>query len=166
METKKKILLVDDDVDVITIVEAILKREGYEVLSAGNKSEGMKLVKSWKPDLAILDVMMETPYEGFELAKEIKDDVHFRGTPVLMQTSIDVLVTTRPGVQEMAREFRNDPNYRDLEVILLKNIDTGDAGVDYRTERGESVFFPVNGFIRKPVSSDKLLPEIHRILKN
>ncbi len=166
METKKKILLVDDDMDVITVVEAILKRDGYEVLSAGNKEEGMKLVKSWKPDLAILDVMMETPYEGFELAKQIKEDAQTSTTPVLMQTSIDVLITTRPGVQEMAREFRNDPNYRDLEVILLKNVETGDAGVDYRSVKGENVYFPVNGFIRKPVSSDRLLTEVHRLLKN
>ena len=59
METKK-ILIVDDDIDVITIIETILKKEGYTVISANDKKEGMKKIREEKPDLAILDVMMTT----------------------------------------------------------------------------------------------------------
>ena len=165
MDTKKKILLVDDDVDIINVAEAILKKEGYEVLSANDKTEGLKLIKSWKPDLAVLDVMMSTQYEGFELAQEILNNPELKGMPVIMQSSIDALITTKPSVQQMAREFRNDPNYKDLEVLLLKNVETGDAGVDYRNENGDNIFFPVNAFIRKPVQADVLLPEVKRLLK-
>ncbi len=165
METKK-VLIVDDDIDVINIVEAILKKEGFEVLSANDKKQGLKLIKSWKPDLAILDVMMNTQFEGFELAKEIMDNPDLKGMPVIMQSSIDALVTTKPSVQQMAREFRNDPNYKDLDVLLLKNIETGDAGVDYRNEDGDNIFFPVNAFIRKPVHAEVLIPEIKRFFNN
>ncbi len=164
METKKKVLLVDDDIDVINVAEAILKKEGYEVLSANDKVEGIKLIKSWKPDVAILDVMMSTQFEGFELAQEIINNPELKGMPVIMQSSIDALITTKPSVQQMAREFRNDPNYKDLEVLLLKNVETGDAGVDYRNENGENIFFPVNAFIRKPVHADTLIPEVKRLL--
>jgi len=164
MKTKKRILLVDDDIDIITVLETILRREGYDVLSASNKADGFKLVKSWKPDLAILDVMMDAPYDGFELAKMIRDDHATARLPLIIHTSMDVLFATRPGIQEMAREFRKDPNYSNLEVILLKNIESNDAGVDYITQKGENVFFNVNGFIRKPVNGEKLLPEVKRIL--
>jgi CheY-like chemotaxis protein len=163
METKK-ILIVDDDIDVITIIETILKKEGYTVISANDKVEGMKKIKEEKPDLAILDVMMTTHYEGFELAKEITDDPELQRIPVLMQTSIDILTTTKPDVQAMAREFRKNPGFKDLHVILVKDVNTGSAGVDYLSEDGKSIWFPVDGFVRKPVDAKRIVPEIKRIL--
>ncbi|HNZ42837.1 MAG TPA: response regulator [Bacteroidales bacterium] len=163
METKK-VLIVDDDIDVITIIQTILQKEGYKVVAANDKIEGMKKIKEEKPDLAILDVMMTTHYEGFELAKEITDDPELSKMPVLMQTSIDILTTTKPDVQAMAREFRKNPGFKDLHVILVKDINTGKAGVDYLSEDGKSIWFPVDGFIRKPVDVKRLLPEITRIL--
>ncbi|HOV10351.1 MAG TPA: response regulator [Bacteroidales bacterium] len=165
METKK-ILIVDDDIDVITIIQTILHKEGYNVVAANDKIEGMKKIREEKPDLAILDVMMTTHYEGFELAKEITDDPELSKMPVLMQTSIDILTTTKPDVQAMAREFRKNPGFKDLHVILVKDINTGKAGVDYLSEDGKSIWFPVDGFIRKPVDVKRLLPEITRILGN
>ena len=163
METKK-ILIVDDDIDVITIIETILKKEGYTVISANDKVEGMKKIKEEKPDLAILDVMMTTHYEGFELAKEITDDPELQRIPVLMQTSIDILTTTKPDVQAMAREFRKNPGFKDLHVILVKDVNSGSAGVDYLSEDGKSIWFPVDGFVRKPVDGKRIIPEIKRIL--
>jgi CheY-like chemotaxis protein len=163
METKK-ILIVDDDIDVITIIETILKKEGYTVISANDKVEGMKKIKEEKPDLAILDVMMTTHYEGFELAKEITDDPELQRIPVLMQTSIEILTTTKPDVQAMAREFRKNPGFKDLHVILVKDVNSGSAGVDYLSEDGKSIWFPVDGFVRKPVDGKRIIPEIKRIL--
>ena len=161
----KKILIVDDDIDVITIIETILKKEGFNVISATNKVEGMQKIKEEKPDLAILDVMMTTHYEGFELAKELTDDSELKKMPVLMQTSIDILTTTKPDVQSMAREFRKNPGFKELHVLLVKDINTGKAGVDYLSEDGNSIWFPVDGFLRKPVDANKVVPEIKKILK-
>jgi CheY-like chemotaxis protein len=160
----KKILIVDDDIDVITIIETILTKEGYEVIHANDKKEGMKKIREEKPDLAILDVMMTTHYEGFELAKEINDDQELKRIPILMQTSIDILTTTKPDVQAMAREFRKNPGFKDLHVILVKDMNSGQAGVDYLSEDGNSIWFPVSGFIKKPVDAKKVVPEINRIL--
>jgi len=161
---KAKILVVDDDMDVITVLEQILTNEGYEVISAFNKKEGIELAISQKPDLAILDVMMTTHYEGFEMAKEFVDNPALQSIPTLMETSIEVLMTTKPSVQAMAREFRNDPNYKELQVILIRDIVTGNSGIDYRAEDGRSVWVPVDGFIRKPVDKSRVLPEVQRIL--
>ncbi len=162
----KKILIVDDDIDVITIIETILQKEGYQVISASDKKEGMKKIREEKPDLAILDVMMTTHYEGFELAKEISEDPGLAKMAVLMQTSVDILTTTKPDVQAMAREFRKNPGFKDLHVILLKDIITGKAGVDYLSEDGRSIWFPVDGFLKKPVDAKKVIPEINRILSS
>lgn len=164
METKK-ILIVDDDIDIITVVKAILSKEGHTVISASDKVEGFKLAYKEKPDLAILDVMMTTQFEGFELAKEFSENPEFAHMPVLMMTSIDVLTTTKAAVQEMAREFRQDPNYRELDVLLIRDVITGKAGIDYRTEKGPSVFLPVDGFLRKPVDGKKLVPAVQHLLE-
>lgn len=163
METKK-ILIVDDDIDVITVVKAILKNNGYEVVSANDKIEGIKKAWTEKPDLAILDVMMTTHFEGFEMAKELSENPDFNKMPVMMLSSIDILTTTKPSVQEMAREFRQDPNYRELDVLLIKDVVSGNAGVDYKSEEGPSVWLKVDGFLRKPVEADKLLTEIKSLL--
>lgn len=164
METKK-ILIVDDDIDIITIVASFLKKEGYQVITANDKFEAVKLAQTEKPDLAIIDVMMNTQYEGFELAKHFVESDEFSKMPVIMHTSVDVLTTTKPLVQAMAHEFRKDPNYKDLQVLLVKNIETGTAGVDYRSETGETVWFPVDAFVRKPVDVTKLIPEVKRLLE-
>lgn len=161
---KAKILVVDDDMDVITVLEQMLNNEGYEVISAFNKKEGIELAINEKPDLAILDVMMTTHYEGFEMAKEFVDNPALQNIPTLIETSIEVLMTTKPSVQAMAREFRNDPNYKELQVILIRDIVTGNSGIDYRAEDGRSVWVPVDGFIRKPVDKTRVLPEVQRIL--
>jgi CheY-like chemotaxis protein len=160
----QKILIVDDDIDVINVITTILENEGFEVISAFDKKEGLKLARKEKPDMAILDVMMTTHYEGFEMAKELSEDPVLKQIPILMQTSIDVLETTKESVREMAREFRTDQRYRELQVILLRDVITGNAGVDYKAEDGRSIWLPVDGFLRKPVDAKKLLGEIHLLM--
>jgi len=161
----KKILIVDDDVDVINIIETILANEGYTVITANDKVEGWKKMKTEKPDLAVLDVMMTTHFEGFEMAKEMIDSAEFKGIPVLIQTSIDILQTNQQDVVRMAHEYRKTMASRDIDVLLIENQETGKSGVDYLAEDGRSIFIPVSGFIRKPVDSKKLLPAIAKLLK-
>jgi len=161
---RKKILLVDDDMDFITMVTSVLKNEDYEVIPAFNKQEGLEAARREKPDVAVLDVMMNTPFEGFEMAMAMHNDPLLAKIPVIIQTSIDVLTTHRQNVQEMAHEYRKNPEYKQLQVILLKDAITGEAGIDYLDEKGNTVWVPVNGFIRKPVDTKKLLAEIKRVM--
>jgi CheY-like chemotaxis protein len=163
--TKKRILIVDDDIDVITMVKAVLTKAGYEVISAMSKSEGLEKLRSEKPNMAILDVMMTTQYEGFELAQAILNNPEFKDIPFIVQSSIDILVTSKAAVQEMAREYRKDPNFKDLQVLLVKNINDGSAGIDYKGDDGKTYWFPVNGFVRKPVDAEKILAEVAKHIK-
>ena len=161
--TPYKILLVDDDIDVINIVSTILRHEGFTVEYAVNKKEGIAKARTFKPDLAILDVIMSTHYEGFELAMEFRNEPEFKNLPVIIQTSIEVFVTQQRSVADMVRVYRQDPRYRDLQVVLLKDPISGEAGIDYRAEDGKSVWLPVRGFLRKPVEASRLIPEIRKM---
>lgn len=160
----KKILVVDDDIDVVAVLETILENEGFQVVTAHNKVDGINKALAEKPALAILDVMMTTHFEGFELAKEMYENQALKNIPRLMQTSIDVLPTNNPDVIGMAREFRKNPDYKELEVLLIEDTKTKKAGIDYRTKDGKNMWVPVDGFLHKPVDSKKLLPEIKRLL--
>lgn len=162
----KKILVVDDEPDVIEAIRTILEVKGYKVISSDNKQEALKLAKSSKPDLAILDVIMSTQYEGFELAKDMVNDQDCNKIPILLYTSIDVITTSDESVREMVTQFRQKPNFKDLQVILVKDIVSGKAGIDYRTEDGKAVWIPVNGFLKKPVDPEKLLQEVKSLIGN
>jgi CheY-like chemotaxis protein len=160
---KKKIVIVDDDIDVISMLKVILEKENYEVYPVSNKVDGMKKIREVKPDLAFLDVMMTTPFEGFEMGEELRSDPELKDIPFLILTSIDVLITTNPDVQTMAREFRKKEGYRELQVLLVKDIVTEKAGIDYLTEKGRTVWFPVDGFISKPVEAKKIISAVKKI---
>jgi len=88
VKSKGKILLVDDDLDFLEMHKAVLKRNGYEVLTATNSREGMERVRTSMPDLIILDLMMEKHDSGFSFSKKIKNDPLFKTIPILMVTSV------------------------------------------------------------------------------
>lgn len=82
-----KILIVDDDPDVVVAVQLVLEKEGYAVSSASNSGDGLRAVEELKPDLLVLDVMMEEPDDGLRLARELRRKGH--ALPILMLTSVN-----------------------------------------------------------------------------
>jgi DNA-binding response OmpR family regulator len=83
-----KILITDDDEDIRDSLQAMLENQQYTVVTAANKAEGMGKIKTEKPDLLILDLMMTTWQDGFEMAKELKKDPKFKNMPILMLTGV------------------------------------------------------------------------------
>ncbi|MFW5886498.1 MAG: hypothetical protein ACOCUL_01955, partial [Bacteroidota bacterium] len=95
-------------------------------------------------------------------------DPDFKKIPAFIQTSIDVLTTTdgqKESIQAMAREFRKDPKFKDLQVLLINNLINDLKGVDYVNEEGESIYFEVDGFLKKPVDANQLKSEVKRLLE-
>ncbi|HOT22878.1 MAG TPA: response regulator [Thermoleophilia bacterium] len=82
-----KILIVDDDPDIIEAGKLVLEREGYEVEGASNRAEGLARIEESKPDLLILDVMMEEPDDGLNMARELRKTGHT--LPIIMLTSVN-----------------------------------------------------------------------------
>ncbi len=81
-----KVLIVDDDPDIVDSIRLVLTAEGFAVASADSRVTGMKAVEEEKPDLIILDVMMEEPDDGFVVAQDLRR----KGvqTPIIILSSI------------------------------------------------------------------------------
>lgn len=86
MTVSKNILVIDDDPDIIEYCRLVLEQYGYQVHSAASAREGEAALRSQRPDLIILDIMMESPESGFQLAELIAHD--YPGLPVILFSSI------------------------------------------------------------------------------
>jgi len=86
MDTKKTIMVVDDNPDIITIVKTILEGKGYQVLSASSGQELLNLLTDRKPDLIILDIMMPE-MDGLEVLGRLKAVTETASIPVILLTA-------------------------------------------------------------------------------
>ncbi len=83
-----KILIIDDDPDIVESMRIILESCRHKVKVAKNGAEGLKEAKAAKYDLIILDVMMETMSTGFEVARSLRESRDNKAVPILMLTAI------------------------------------------------------------------------------
>ena len=82
----KKILLVDDETELLHILELALRKAGYEVEQASNGLEGLERARAIRPDLILLDLDMPT-LDGHTVCQMLKADQHYRHIPVIMLTA-------------------------------------------------------------------------------
>ncbi|UCG07484.1 MAG: response regulator [Desulfobacterales bacterium] len=87
MSTPADILIIDDDRDLVDSIEIILQTENYQVRSAFDGKDGYDKITKKIPDLILLDVMMATDTEGFDLAYKLKENPKYRDIPIVMITS-------------------------------------------------------------------------------
>ncbi len=88
MSTRKTVLIIDDDADFTRAVAGLLTSAGYGVTSAINGREGLALARKARPDLILLDVMMDERTEGFFTLQQIRASAALRATPVIVVSSI------------------------------------------------------------------------------
>lgn len=111
-----KILVIDDDPDFLLAVKMALDAHAFEVEEATTPEEGIKKVLSLKPDLVILDVMMPTGYEGFDVAREIREKHKLMDLPILVLTNVH-------SAKKVPYRFAPDEGYLPVDVFLDKPID-------------------------------------------
>ena len=87
MTKKGEILLVDDDPDLRDSLQIILEKNGFAVRTASNGQEALQALKARRPDLIILDIIMTTDTEGFDLAYELKNKPDTKDLPIILLTS-------------------------------------------------------------------------------
>jgi two-component system alkaline phosphatase synthesis response regulator PhoP len=87
MSAAKDILVIDDDRDLVETLRIVLESKNYRVRAAYNGKEGFGCIEEKCPDLIILDVMMATDTEGFDLAYKLQNNPKFRDVPIIMVTS-------------------------------------------------------------------------------
>src|SRR3989339_934214 len=82
-----KILIVDDDNQIITFIKFILEKNSYSVVTANSGLQGLEVIHKEKPDLVLLDVMMPG-LDGYEVCRRIKTNPETEHTPVIMLTAL------------------------------------------------------------------------------
>lgn len=102
-ETKKKILIVDDEIDIVETLKFILEDSGYQCYCAFDGEEGLNLAREIMPDLMILDVMMPK-INGYKISRLLKYDNKYKNIPIMMITARsqdeDKLIGEETGVNE------------------------------------------------------------------
>ena len=131
----KKILIVDDDQDVIVFLTTVLQDGGYQVIHALNGRIGLEMATAEAPDLILLDLMMPQK-SGISLLGDLKKDVPLRKIPVIMVTG----VSGETGI--------------DLESFFAKTEKKTKEAVPLRPE----------GYLEKPVDPEKLITLIEEFL--
>ncbi len=115
-----KILVIEDDADMVTAIRMPLEANDYQVYTAPTGEEGLQRVKEIEPDLIILDVMMETTTAGFQVSLKLRnldpesEYAAYRDIPIIMLTAIHTTTSLR---------FAPDEEYLPVDVFLDKSVD-------------------------------------------
>jgi two-component system OmpR family response regulator len=122
-----KILVVDDDPDILDAVAMILESQGYQVVTAHDGIEGLATLKAENPDLMILDLMMPK-MDGFGVCKELQDPrwAKYRNIPILILTSVREEASRRRYELETGLELDVD-DYIEKPMspdVLLERVNT------------------------------------------
>jgi CheY-like chemotaxis protein len=122
MNEKSKILIIEDDVDLVSAIKRILESKDYQVTVAYNPDEGTEKLKQGNPDLIILDVMFGGKGEslGFKFAQNLRLDKKYSSIPVLMLTAINI---EKPGFNLTPE---TDGEYLPVDAFLDKPVHSED----------------------------------------
>lgn len=116
---EKKILIVDDEKNIVEIIAFNLKKEGYQVLKAADGAEGVKLAMKENPDLILLDIMMPK-MDGYEACKKIREK---KNTPIIMLTARAEEVDKVLGLELGADDYVTKPfGVRELMARVKANL--------------------------------------------
>jgi CheY-like chemotaxis protein len=113
--SKRLILLIDDDADFTASNRELLEQSGYSVASACDGAAGVKAARERKPDLVILDVMMKSETEGFDVSRTFHDDPDLKGIPVILLTGIRKAM-------RLPFRFEPDRDWLPVKTVLEKPV--------------------------------------------
>ena len=121
-----KILVVDDDPDLVESVTKLLEDKNHQVVQAYGGIEGLEKARTEKPDAIILDVMMDDK-DGYEVCKELKGDPSCKDIPVLLLTAVvsqipSTSYTHRMGMETEADDYVDKPVEPNELVRLVERL--------------------------------------------
>jgi len=114
---KKRILVVDDEIDLVETLRFSLELEGYEVLVAYNGEDALHLARNENPDLILLDVMLPK-MDGYKVCRLLKFDARFSHIPIFMLTAKTQEKDRMTGEQTGADEYITKPF--EMEDLMKK----------------------------------------------
>lgn len=116
MPTNQKVLLVEDDRDLIEMYETKFKMEGFEVIKAENGVGALELVKREKPVIILLDIVMPE-LDGFQVLKSLRADPGTKDIPVILLTNLSQETDIKKGVELGAVDYLVKANFTPNEVV-------------------------------------------------
>ena len=118
MNGKKRILVVDDDVQFVDTVKTLLESAGYEVSYAYHAGKGMEVAREITPDLILLDVMFAGPPgpDGFQASRELHQDVKLKDIPVIIISGV------RKALDLPFSMYEPDEDYMPVKAFLEKPV--------------------------------------------
>jgi selenocysteine-specific elongation factor len=134
MEQRKKILMIDDDVNLVNVIKLVLEAKNFEFAAAYSAVEGLSKITEFNPDLIILDVIMEDFVAGFRVVSELR--------------------TGGPNSKYSA--------YSSIPILMLTSV-TAKTNMNFSDKVGTALL-PVDAFIEKPVKPAELLAKIEELL--
>ncbi len=105
---KKKVLVVDDEPNILMSIEFILEMEGYEVHSARDGEEALEVAERVRPDLILLDVNMPRK-DGYEVCRILREREQLAGTKLIMLTAKGQILEKKKGIEVGADEYVTKP---------------------------------------------------------
>lgn len=114
MSDLRKVLLVDDDVDLVDTLKTVMEADGFTVDTAHSGAEGLAKARNNKPEVIVLDVKMETLGEGFQVARELRTDDRTKTIPLIMLSSVNQ--------ENMGFRYDADEQWNPVDVFLDKPI--------------------------------------------
>ena len=108
MNSSKRILVIEDEPNILKLVKFILESEGYQVIEAYVGTEGIEKARSMMPDLIVLDVMMPN-MDGFEVAKRLTTEEETKHIPILMLSSKAQFEDKMKGIDSGATDYITKP---------------------------------------------------------
>ncbi len=112
----QKVLLVEDDRDLIEMYETKFKMEGFEVIKAENGVNALELVKKEKPVIILLDIVMPE-LDGFQVLRSLRADPETKGVPVILLTNLSQEADIKKGVELGAADYLVKANFTPNEVV-------------------------------------------------
>jgi CheY-like chemotaxis protein len=113
----KRIVIIDDDPSFLEITGAILRRFGYDVLTASNTQDGLRLIEEERPDLLVLDIMMATVDEGLRFAVKLRQNESLRKLPI-------IIVSAQPESEKgYTRTVEDDLDWIAADIFMEKPVD-------------------------------------------
>ncbi len=114
-------MLVDDEPDNLTLLQELLKLEGYTTVSALSGSEALSLARAYKPDLILLDIMMPE-MDGFDVCDILRKDTALQTVPVIFLTALDDDTSRLRGLEMMADDYLTKPFNSRLLLAKVENV--------------------------------------------
>lgn len=164
----KRILIVDDDVAIVSLIEVVLKNENFITVAAYSGEQAMAALEQQEIDAAILDMMLPD-INGLTLLKAIRNNARHKHIPVLMVTGKDDEIETVLGLEMGADDYIHKPfKKRELVArlnVIFRRMDIDRSTVGEAVVFGDAVFHPLTHQLTKAGNEVELSPKEYKLLQ-